>query len=424
MQSPNPSPDPIPVSREARGRAPIEVAVIGAGVVGACIAYRLARLGLQVSMIDRDEPGHGCSFGNSGAISESSVAPLAMPGILASVPSMLLDRKGPLHLPLAHLPSALPWLAQFVVSARPAMVERAASALAALHAGAIERHEALAREIGVPELIARCGHLHLYPDNEALQKDAGGWALREKMGFHLERLGRDEILALEPAIPARYSRAVFLADHATVRNPFRYVSAIVKAALALGVRVEQDEVLALRPSGGAGVRWRLEGRAKAREVDHVVVAAGIWSRRLLAPLGLNLPLETQRGYHVQYLGGAPVVSRTVVLADRKVFVTPMEDGIRVGGTVEIGGVTRAPDWRRADLLDTIARETFPSLAGIASSRWMGHRPCTPTSVPIVGAAANQPGLWIATGHGHLGLTDSVGSAERIAEAIVEFQTTA
>ena len=151
------------------------VAVVGAGIVGTCIALALRKRGAEVTLIDRGEPGNGCSFGNSGAISPGSVAPLAMPGVLSALPGMLLDDRSPLYLPSSYLPKAAPWLLRFVASAAPAAVARSAAALGALHAGAIERHEALAREIGVPELFVRRGHLHLYPDRKALAKDAGGW---------------------------------------------------------------------------------------------------------------------------------------------------------------------------------------------------------------------------------------------------------
>jgi D-amino-acid dehydrogenase len=145
-----------------------------------------------------------------------------------------------------------------------------------------------------------------------------------------------------------------------------------------------------------------------------VVAAGAWSAALLAPLGVRLHLESQRGYHVQYQGGPRVVSRTVVLADRKVFVTPMEEGVRVGGTVEIGGLARPPDRGRSEVLARIAAETFPSLRDVPASHWMGHRPCRPDTVPYIGPAEGQRNLWIAAGHGHLGMTDSIATAERIA----------
>jgi D-amino-acid dehydrogenase len=394
------------------------IAVVGAGIVGTSIALALCKRGAQVTLVDRDEPGRGCSFGNSGAISPASVAPLAMPGVLASVPGMLLDDESPLHLPLRYLPRALPWLLRFVASARPATVEVSAAKLAALHAGALDAHEAMTRELGVPELFLRRGHLHLYPDAKALAKDAAGWRLRETYGFKVERLDRGGIEALEPNLSTRYQVGMYLADHATILDPFRYVQAMARAFATAGGRLLRSPVSRLEP---AGASWRLRatGTADGLEFDHVVVAAGAWSRDLLAPLGVRLALETQRGYHVQFQGAHDVVSRTVVLADRKVFVTPMEEGLRVGGTVEIGGLHAPPDERRAAVLGRIARATFRGLEDVATRTWMGHRPCMPDSVPVVGPAPGHRGLWVATGHGHLGLTDSLNTAERIAGALLD-----
>lgn len=393
------------------------IAVVGAGIVGTSIALALRKRGADVTLVDRDEPGRGCSFGNSGAVSPASVAPLAMPGVLASVPGMLLDDESPLYLPLRYLPRALPWLLQFVASARPKAVEASARKLADLHAGALDAHEAMARELGVPELFLRRGHLHLYPDADALAKDAGGWRMRQAYGFRVERLDRGGIEALEPGVSGRYTIGMYLADHATILDPFRYVQAMARAYAAAGGRIVRAGVAALRPDGGG---WRLvgAGEAEGRRFDHAVVAAGAWSKALLDPLGVHLALETQRGYHLQFEGGRDVVSRTVVLADRKVFVTPMEQGLRVGGTVEIAGLQAPPDERRAAVLGRIARENFRGLADLPTRSWMGHRPCMPDSVPVVGPAPRHPGLWLATGHGHLGLTDSLNTAQRIADALL------
>ncbi|AOB33463.1 hypothetical protein AKI39_06290 [Bordetella sp. H567] len=393
----------------------MRVAVIGAGIVGAVTAYTLCRRGAQVTLIDRDEPGSGCSYGNSGAISPGSVAPLAMPGILKSVPGMLLDPESPLRLPLSYLPRALPWLARFVAASRASAVADAARRLAALHAGAVERHLALAREIGVPELVLQRGHLHLYPDEAALAKDAGGWRLREQYGYRFEKLDREGILALEPGVGPRYRIGLFLADHATVLNPLRYVQAVVRAYRARGGALLRGHAgTPQRADGG----WSLTVDGARHDFQHVVVAAGAWTPPLLRPLGVRLQLESQRGYHVQFQGASPTISRTVVLADRKIFVTPMEEGLRVGGTVEIAGLSRAPDPRRGQVLERIARETFAGIGQAPSTQWMGHRPCMPDSVPVIGEVPGQPGLWLAAGHGHLGLTDSVNTAVRIADAML------
>jgi D-amino-acid dehydrogenase len=395
------------------------VAVVGAGIVGACIAYTLQKRGARVTLIDRDEPGRGCSYGNSGAISPGSVAPLAMPGILKSVPGMLLDPESPLRLPLSYLPRALPWLARFVASSRPHAVEDSARRLAAVHADAVQRHLALAREIGAPELVLQRGHLHLYPDEAALAKDAGGWRLREQYGYRFQTLDRDGILDLEPAIGARYRVGVFLADHATILNPFRYVQAIVHAWRARGGQLLRGQ--AGTPARAADGGWSIPVDGARHDFQRVVIAAGAWTPRLLRPLGVRLNLESQRGYHVQFQGASATVSRTVVLADRKVFVTPMEEGLRVGGTVEIGGLARPADPRRAQVLARIARDTFDGLADAPTVEWMGHRPCMPDSVPVIGEVADQPGLWLATGHGHLGLTDSVNTAQLIADDMLGAQ---
>ncbi len=391
----------------------MRVAVVGAGIIGACISLALAKRGAEVTLVDREDPGRGCSYGNSGAISAGSVAPVAMPGVLASVPKMLMDDESPLFLPLGYLPRALPWLMQFVASAAPARVEASAKALDGFHRGAVEKHVAMAAEVGVPELILQRGHLHLYPDEAALAKDAGGWRMREAYGYRFERLDRDSILELEPRVGERYRFGIFLADHATILNPLRYVQAIVSAFVAGGGKVMRSDVRSLAPR--AGNSWQV---GTAGTSEHAVVAAGAWSTRLLDPLGVHVALESQRGYHVQFPGASQTVSRTVVLADRKIFVTPMEEGLRVGGTVEIAGLDRPPDPRRAAVLERIVRETFSGLEGIQPTTWMGHRPCMPDSVPVVGPAAGRPGLWLALGHGHLGMTDSISTSERIAHALL------
>jgi len=390
------------------------VAVIGAGIVGACIAHALRRRDADVVLIDRDEPGHGCSFGNLGAISISSVAPLAMPGVVASLPSMLRDPESPLFLPLAYLPRALPWLLKFLASARASKVAEASRALARLHAGAIAAHQALAREVGVPELILQHGQLHLYPDRHAHAKDDAAWRLRALQGLPFTLLDRPGILELEPHVGKRYTIGVFLPHDGTILNPLRYVQAIVRAFASRGGEVRRDEVRTLKRSAEG---WELVSGRGTERFSRVVVAAGAWSTRLLDPLGIRLPLESQRGYHAQFSDSAGLVSRSVVLADRKIFLAPMEGGLRVGGTVEIAGLDRPPDLRRARLLEQIARETFDELHAATATHWMGHRPCMPDSMPVIGPTA-EPGLWLAVGHGHLGMTDSVNTARQIADGML------
>ncbi|MCC6869373.1 MAG: FAD-dependent oxidoreductase [Burkholderiales bacterium] len=388
------------------------IGVVGAGIVGAALAHELGKRGRRVVLVDRDEPGQGCSFGNSGAISPGSVVPLAAPGVLASVPRMLADPTSPLRVRLPYLPRALPWLARFAAAANPATMARTAATLFRLHADAVALHRALADDAQVPELILERGHLHLYRDHRALAADAWAWKVRAQYGFVAEELDRERILALEPAVGSGYTAAMYLPDHATVRNPLRYVQAIVANFVRRGGEVRRATVTRVVATGSA---WSLVTGVGSIACDAVVVAGGAWSRRLLDPLGLRLPLETQRGYHVEFTGDAPI-ARTVVLTDRKAFLAPMESGVRVGGTVEIGGLEAAPDWRRAAVLAAAAKEALPSL-GEPARRWMGHRPCMPDSVPFVGPVPGCPNLYAAVGHGHLGLTDAPGTAHTIAALV-------
>ncbi len=398
-------------------RAAPAIAVIGAGIVGAATAYVLCKRGAHVTLIDRADPGRGCSYGNAGALSPGAVAPLAMPGILARVPRMLFDPDGPLRIPPAYLPHVVPWLLRFVAASRRDRVEAIAGKLAALNANAIENHRALAQEVGASELVRQHGHLHVYPDAAALAMDAASWVLRERHGLRIERLDRVGIESLEPRIGPRYTQGIFCPDQAMVVNPFRYVQQIVRSFVVRGGRLVRDEVRGIEPDLARG--WSLylsEGRQNA---DHVIVAAGMQSVALLAALGVRLPLESQRGYHVSFAGVDSPVSRVVVLGDRKAFMTPMEDGFRIAGTVEFGGLARPANPKRSALLARFARETFADLPAAAERHWMGHRPCTPDSLPLVGPVASRTGLWLATGHGHLGLTGAVNTAIALADAILE-----
>ena len=390
------------------------ITIIGAGIVGLCVAYTLRKEGLAVRVIDPEEPGSQCSFGNAGAISAGSIAPLAMPGILKNSAKMLLDPDSPLHVPPHYWLRAAPWLWRFVRSATPQRVEEIASALTDLFAGAVENHRALAREVGCPERVVQTGQLHLYRDEAALQKDAGTWRLRERHGVRCERLEADAIRALEPAVSRDYTVAMFMPDQGAVTHPFAYAQAIAEAARQRGVTFVRDRVQALtREANG----WMVQGMHQGYRSAQVVLAAGAWSAQLLRPMGLHVPLESQRGYHLHVASPNVKIGRPVVFADRKVFAAPMEHGLRISGTVEFGGLEMPPTARRAAALGDAAVQGLPGLKLDTPTVWMGHRPCLPDSLPVLGPVRRHPGLWCAFGHGHLGVTGSVNTGRWIAEGL-------
>ncbi|MDN3565311.1 NAD(P)/FAD-dependent oxidoreductase [Paeniroseomonas aquatica] len=396
----------------------MRVIVAGAGIVGLCVAWHLARGGAEVLVLDGEAPGSGASSGNAGAISAGSVAPLAMPGVLRQVPQMLLDPDGALHIPARYALKAAPWLLRFVASARPARVEAIADALAGLLFGAMEQHRLILAEEGALDLIRETGQLYLYRDRAQFQKDAGGWALRQQHGMRVEFLdGLGAIQELEPDVRGDYQLGLFIPEQGSSINPQRQAEVVARGVERLGGRIRREAVQAITTEGG-----RVTGvmtAAGAEPADRVVLAAGAWSGRLLRPLGIDVPLETQRGYHVMLPDAGISLQRPVVPSDRKAFISPMEHGLRLAGTVEFGGLEHPPTPRRAALLLRDLAMVFPQARTEgAGEHWMGHRPCLPDSLPVLGPVQRWPGLWCAFGHGHLGLTGSAPTGALLAQAML------
>ena len=394
---------------------PAPVVVVGAGIVGVCIASYLLRDGHDVLLLDPREPGTGCSFGNAGGVAPGSCVPLAMPGVLRKVPGWLADPEGPLHIRLAHLPQALPWLLRFVRSASRARVARAAAALRALHRLTFECYEPLLARAGCGALISRRGQLLLY--ESATELEAGGFALdlRRAHGVAVEILNQDELRQLEPGLAPIFPCAVFLPEQGQCANPFRLVQMLARQFIADGGRIERREVRGFELADGAVAALLTDaGRAPA---STVVLAAGAWSGRLCRQLGHRVPLELERGYHVT-VEDPGTTTRIQAMWMRRAFVaTPMEMGLRFAGTVELAGLSAPPTERRAAALLRHARRMIPGLRTDRVSTWMGHRPGTPDSIPVIGPSPRLRNVQFAFGHGHTGLIAGAVTGRIVADLV-------
>jgi D-amino-acid dehydrogenase len=326
---------------------------------------------------------------------------------------MLLDPASPLRVAPGYWLKAAPWLARFVAASRPARVQEISNALAALLRPSIEHHARVLREIEATDLLRRDGQLVVYRNEAQLAKDNAVWHLRRRHGQEIQVLDRAGILALEPAIGPAYTVGVYLPDQAMVADPYRYCEELARALAERGADIVRDEVRAIEVEP-LGVRLS----QRSLPADNVVVAAGAWSAALLRPLGLRIPLESQRGYHIALKDTGVDIHRPVVPADRKVFITPQQSGLRVGGTVEFAGLDAPPNPARANLLLKDLAAVFPQarLTGPRSD-WMGHRPCLPDSLPVIGESPAHRGLWLAFGHGHLGLTGAAVTGDVLASAM-------
>jgi D-amino-acid dehydrogenase len=387
------------------------VVVVGAGIVGTCTAIELRRRGLDVILIDRLAPGEACSYGNAGILGAQSCVPFALPGILTEVPRMLFDREGPLVMRWDGLSRTLPWVYRFVRGARAELVAPRADAMKALYGSTTELHEGLASEAGVPELIENAHYLYLFKSRSDVDVESGlAWRLRRERGATIEVFDGDAVRDIEPEVSPDYQRAVRLGPIGRTTNPFRLTQAYARLFEKMGGRMRRAEVRAIRPGRPATV-VTTDGEVGA---STVVVAAGSWSLKLLEPLGFTFPLVAERGYHVTFADPGVRLNHVCNDPARHAAISSMETGLRIAGTEELGDADAAPDWRRADVLQRIVGRMFPKADLSRPSRWMGPRPGTPDSLPAIGSVPGQTNIFVATGHGHLGLTGGPPTARIVA----------
>jgi D-amino-acid dehydrogenase len=400
-------------SRERR------VGVVGGGIIGLCTALWLQRDGHRVFLVEPDTPGEGASFGNAGCLNGSSVTPMAMPGIIKQVPRWLTDPVGPLALRWQYLPKILPYLVRFVGSAAPEKVRAAARAMRPLVGPTVPLMRELAKMAGAEELIHQRGHLYVYRSAEAVAKDGFAWASRRETGVEVDEFDADELRQLEPTLSREYVRGLLVRENGHTSNPFGLVSAFVELFRRQGGEIVQAQALGFRLDGK-----RLAAIATDRgdqTCDAAVVCAGAYSKPLTALLGDKVPLETERGYHLMIRDPEVMPRIPTADADGKFVATPMDTGLRFAGTVELAGLDAAPDWRRSQILLAQGRRMLPGLAREHAeerlSMWMGHRPATPDSLPVIGRSKASPDVIYAFGHGHVGMTAAPMTGKIVADLV-------
>ena len=393
--------------------------VIGAGIVGLSAALALQRDGHRVTVLDPAGPAGGASFGNAGWLSGASVVPSAYPGMLKSVPGWLMDPLGPLSVRLGYLPRAAPWLWRFVRSGTLPQIEAQATALRHLLGTAVAAHRALAAEVGAQHLIQHAGSLWVYRTRAGFDADANGARLRRARGVVIEDLDADAIRHLEPSLSHDIKFARLIAENGHCTDPAALCHLIAEAVVRDGGRVLLERANRLEQSDGKVVAVRTD--QASHPTDWLVLAAGAWSAPLAAQLGDRIPLESERGYHLE-IADAEVMPRLPIMSgEGKFAVTPMAGRLRLAGTVEFAGIQAPPDWRRADLLLRQAQSLFPALPACVPetrlSRWLGHRPSTPDSLPVIGRSQNAANAIHAFGHGHVGLAGGPHTGRIVADLI-------
>lgn len=393
----------------------MKIAVIGAGVVGVSAALQLAVRGHSVTIFDREGVASATSQGNAGAFAFTDVIPLATPGVMRKAPKWLLDPLGPLSIPPAYALNIAPWLLRFW---RASWTDRYEAALAAqsalmkLSQAALER---LAKDHAMEPFLRREGQLQLYEGDGQFAASLPEWRERERHGVRFRLLRRpEEIAEIQPGIASRFTHAGFTPDWTNVTDPKQWVEELADRFRALGGRIEIATIRAVKPASG-GV-WIEDDRIDG-VYDRAVIAGGAWSKALTRPLGDVVPLETERGYNTTLPAGAFDLKTHVTFANHAFVVSRIGDGVRVGGAVELGGLKRAPNMKRAEFLLEKAKTFLPGLKTEGGVQWMGFRPSMPDSLPVISSSSATPAIVYAFGHGHLGLTQSAGTAELVADLV-------
>ena len=389
--------------------------VVGAGIIGTAIAYELQKRGRQVVLVERDAVGRGASYGNMASIAVTEFMPASRPSVWRQIPGWMLDPEGPVRVRPAYMPKLLPWFARFVAASRPGKLRRLEAEGAALCKRVYDDLLPLLRETGLEGELTEEGCLSLYSDEAEFRADREHIEILERFGFPHRRLTGEEARALEPELSEGIGLAVLFPQNRSLRDPFRLVTALADRFTALGGKIRRGAVTGFDRSGRIAA-VRLAG-GDPIPADDVVIAAGAHSGLLSKMLGEPIPLETERGYHTQIMAPGISMRHSIIWPARAFMVTPTAGGIRVGGTVEMAGLDAPPDYRRSKITVRRAQTALPNLRCEDFSEWMGHRPALPDTVPVMSASAKVPGVFYATGHGHLGVTYAATTARLMGDLI-------
>jgi len=389
------------------------IIVIGAGIVGTATARALQRAGHVVTLLDSAEPGRATSYGNAGFIAIDHVLPLARPSTLKRVPQMLMDRNGPLTVHPPSIPYLLPWMARFARAAYSMKeVRKGVDSFGPLMAEANIAWKAEIQASGLGELFKSRGALYVYESEASFAASAEERELQKAKGTEFEIVDGNRARELAPGLSSHIVRGVYYPHGMHTINPYRVVTTLAERFTADGGTVLRARVRGFKRTGSEVTAVQLtDGELPAKAV---VIAAGRASGELTRLLGFNAPLVAERGYHVMLAPDNVRFDMPVSPAERGFFITPMEEGLRVAGTVELAAPHQPPSWHRADLLIKHLKDIFPGVGGAEQSRWIGERPSLPDFRPAIGRAPRLANVYCGYGHQHVGLTLATATGRLIA----------
>jgi D-amino-acid dehydrogenase len=405
-----------PESQAAAKQAPADVLVVGGGIVGVSCALGALERGLSVVLCDPGEARRRASYGNAGCISRSSLIPMSGPGLWRNLPNYLLNRDPGLRLDYAKLPRIAPWVLGFMRAANGRALRRAAIALDRLASRAFDAHMHLAARTDAASLIKREGMLRLYRSESAFADAAHERGILTEHGVKFEVIEGKALRELEPALKRPFAKGVLYPETGSVSDPGSLLEAYRKLFVDGGGRIVEASVETLRPEGEG---WRAGFAGGGIGARQAVLAAGGWAHAFTRALGYRFPLAVERGYHLHLVPGeGPPLRRPIHDSGGYHMLAPMRQGVRVTSGVELAPLSAPPDPTQIDAAVREARVTLALGAQVENEPWLGSRPSTPDGLPVIGEAPRHRGLFLAFGHGHIGLSNGPITGQVIGDLLL------
>lgn len=397
-----------------------DVVVIGAGIVGLACAWSALRDGLSVTVVDRDFDGDRTSHGNAGGIAVTESTPISVHGLYGKAIKWLCDPLGPLALSWKHLPAALPWFLEFQRAGQGERFREISWALARLNNRVYDDIVPMFEDVGFMDHFYRRGALTVYETDDAFAADQDEWRFKRELGVRWRAMTAQEVRDCEPSLAPVFRHGVFLEDWSHIGDPRLLVTRLRSRVQQLGANFVTGGVRALDTSDVRAPAAIFENGERMNG-RRIVVATGAWSAQLAQSVGDRVLLDSERGYNTTLPAHGVSLSREVIFAERKFVATPLDIGVRIGGAAEFAGLDAPPNYKRSDALLALGKKFLPGIDDKDAVKWMGHRPSTPDSLPVIGRSPTAPSIIYAFGHGHLGLTQSATTGALVADLLADRQ---
>jgi D-amino-acid dehydrogenase len=393
----------------------MRIIVVGAGIVGVSCAIWLQRDGHDAILVDRKGPASGTSHGNAGVLAAGAVIPVTTPGLTMKAPGMLFDPNSPLFLKWRYLPKLLPFLRHYMRHANDAHVDVYGSAMSTLLHDTVDQHRALAAGTGAEKFISDEDYCFGYATKAAFEADAYGWEKRTAAGFKYEVVSGEDYVNVDPSYGDAFEVVVRCKNHGRISDPGKYVQTLADHFVAQGGTLRVRDVQDIEVNDGAITM--LNTSHGDMTADKIVFAMGPWSKKIAHKLGVKVPFESERGYHLEFINPSTMPKNPMMIASGKFVLTPMDGRLRAAGVIEFGGLENGPRDGPIEFLKRQVAEILPDLKYDSIVEWMGHRPAPADSLPLIGANDAAGKSYSAFGHQHVGLTGGPKSGRIIADLI-------